>query len=196
MRRFTKIAKRNKLTMGKSLFSMAVIYSASFHYDYLNETVKPTKMVYFEGRASILSVRRVSSPEPKQSPIENTANTSHQMIQQQTENQPAQAKQLYIHVFLQQRSKTFIHLLNNITNADYKVLQTWCWCFEPFTTQIIDVFIQKETPGRINGTWMILRQKNRRASKFLFLTDWWIGCRIGNREQIWLSILIKPMMTR
>ena len=124
MRRFTKIAKRNKLTMGKSLFSMAVIYSASFHYYYLNETVKPTKIVYFEGRASILSVRRVSSPEPKQSPIENTANTSHQMIQQQTENQPAQAKQLYIHVFLQQRSKTIIHLLNNITNTDYKVLQT------------------------------------------------------------------------
>jgi hypothetical protein len=43
---------------------------------------------------------------------------------------------------------------------------------------------------------MILRQKNRRASKFQFLTHRWIGCRIGNREQIWLSILIKPMMTR
>jgi hypothetical protein len=124
MRRFTKIAKRNKLTMGKSLFSMAVIYSASFHYYYLNETVKPTKIVYSEGRASILSVRRVSSLKPKQRSIENTANTSHQMIQQQTENQPGQAKQLYIHVFLQHRSETFIHLLNNITNADYKVLQT------------------------------------------------------------------------
>jgi hypothetical protein len=43
---------------------------------------------------------------------------------------------------------------------------------------------------------MILRQRNRRSSKFQFLTHWWIGCRIGNREQIWLSILIKPMMTR
>jgi hypothetical protein len=126
MRRFTKIAKRNKLTMGKSLFSMAVIYSASFHYYYLNETVKPPKIVYFEGRASILSVRRVSLPIPTQSPIANTANTSHQMIEQQTENQPGQAdqKQLYIHVFLQQQNKTYIHLLNNITNADYKVLQT------------------------------------------------------------------------
>jgi hypothetical protein len=112
--------------MGKSLFSIAVIYSASFHYYYLNETVKPTKIVYFEGRASVLSVRRVSLPIPKQSPIENTANISHRMIrvEQPTENQVDQAdqKQLYIHVFLQQQSETFIHLLNNLTNAEYKVL--------------------------------------------------------------------------
>jgi hypothetical protein len=82
-------------------------------------------MVFFEGRASILSVRRLASLAPKQSPTGNAANTSLQIIAHQTNHQHDQAyqKQLYIHVFFQKQVKNVTSLLNNITNADYKVFR-------------------------------------------------------------------------
>ena len=127
MIRLHKLKKGNQITFRISFFSLAALYSASFHCFILYRITRPSSIIFLEEQTPFLSFRHLSTLVPEKSSSElNTSTLTLPEHHSETEKEPTGQKQLCVHVFIDKRNKYVKQLLKNITDAEYKVIWRNC----------------------------------------------------------------------